>query len=140
MATFTSTGRGKADPKEQFKDALGEETEVSQEFPKVLEDAEPPKEGERVQVSPRVREVTCQHRPQKEQRPLLRKLHQIQTPSTQNQVQVRKPPRPQLRFPPKTPPRPPPRPPPRTPTRKLHQFLLSMLKLTKRQAKFGQIQ
>ena len=46
MATFTGTGRGKADPEEQFKDAPGEETEDSQDFPKVLEDAEPPKEGE----------------------------------------------------------------------------------------------
>ena len=45
MATFTSEGRGKADPEEQFKDAPGEETEDSQDFPKVLEDAELPKEG-----------------------------------------------------------------------------------------------
>ena len=46
MATFTGTGRGKADPEEQFKDTPGEETEDSQDFPKVLEDTEPPKEGE----------------------------------------------------------------------------------------------
>ena len=45
MATFTGTGRGKADPKEQFRDA-GEDTEESIDFPKVLEDAELPKEGE----------------------------------------------------------------------------------------------
>ena len=44
-ATFTSKGRGKADPEEQFRDAPGEETEDSQDFPKMLEDAEPPKEG-----------------------------------------------------------------------------------------------
>ena len=44
-ATFTGTGRGKADPKEQFLDA-GKDTEESIDFPKVLEDAEPPKEGE----------------------------------------------------------------------------------------------
>ena len=44
-ATFTGKGRGRADPKEQFMDASGEETEDSQDFPKVLEDAEPPKEG-----------------------------------------------------------------------------------------------
>ena len=43
MATFTGTGRGKADPEEQFKDTPGEDTE---DFPKVLEDAELPKEGE----------------------------------------------------------------------------------------------
>ena len=42
-ATFTSTGRGKAGPEEQFTDALGEDTE--EEFPLVLEHAEQPKEG-----------------------------------------------------------------------------------------------
>ena len=44
-ATFTGTGRGKADPEEQFMDT-GEDTEESIDFPKVLEDAERPKEGE----------------------------------------------------------------------------------------------
>ena len=83
----------------------------------------------RVQVSPRVRQVTNQHRPQKEQKPLLRKLHQIQTPLTHDQVQARIP----SRFPPKTPPRLP----PKTLTKKPHQFLLHMLKLTKQQAKPG---
>ena len=43
-ATFTSTGRGKAGPEEQFRDAPGEDTE--EEFPLVLEDAkQQPKEG-----------------------------------------------------------------------------------------------
>ena len=42
-ATFTSTGRGKAGPEEQFRDAPGEDTK--EEFPLVLEDAEQPKEG-----------------------------------------------------------------------------------------------
>ena len=42
-ATFTSTGRGKAGPEEQFRDAPGEDTE--EEFPMALEDAEQPKEG-----------------------------------------------------------------------------------------------
>ena len=43
-ATFTSMGRGKAGPEEQFRDALGEDTE--EEFLLVLEDAEQqPKEG-----------------------------------------------------------------------------------------------
>ena len=46
MARFTGTGRGKAGPEEQFQDAPGEDTEDSQDFPKVLEDAEQPKEGE----------------------------------------------------------------------------------------------
>ena len=45
-ARFTGTGRGEADPEEQFQDAPGEDTEDSQDFPKVLEDAEQPKEGE----------------------------------------------------------------------------------------------
>ena len=42
-ATFTSTGRGKAGPEEQFRNAPGEDTK--EEFPMVLEDAEQPKEG-----------------------------------------------------------------------------------------------
>ena len=42
-ATFTGTGRGKAGPEEQFRDAPGEDTE--EEFPLVLEDAKQPKEG-----------------------------------------------------------------------------------------------
>ena len=50
-ATFTSMGRGKAGPEEQFRDAPGEDTE--EEFPKVLEDAEQPKEG-KPGTSPRV--------------------------------------------------------------------------------------
>ena len=45
-ARFTGTGRGKAGPEQQFQDAPGEDTEDSQDFPKVLEDAEQPKEGE----------------------------------------------------------------------------------------------
>ena len=43
-ATFTSMGRGKAGPEEQFRDAPGEDTK--EEFPLVLEDVEQqPKEG-----------------------------------------------------------------------------------------------
>ena len=45
-ARFPSTGRGKGEPEEQFKDAPGEDTEDSQDFPKVLEDADQPEEGE----------------------------------------------------------------------------------------------
>ena len=45
-ATFTGTGRGKAGPEEQFRDAPGKDTEDSIELPKVLEDAEQPKEGQ----------------------------------------------------------------------------------------------
>ena len=44
-ATFTGTGKGRGEPKEQFRDAPGEDTEDSQDFPKVLEDADPPEEG-----------------------------------------------------------------------------------------------
>ena len=51
-ATFTGTGRGKAGPEEQFRDAPGEDAE--EEFPLVLEDAEQPKEGKPGKVSPRV--------------------------------------------------------------------------------------
>ena len=81
-ATFTGTGRGRGKPEEQFRDAPGEDTEDSQDIPKV-------------QVSQRVRQVNQQHRPQKEQRPLLRKHHQIQTLLTHNPVQAKKPPKPQ---------------------------------------------
>ena len=63
-----------------------------------------------VQISPRVRQVTSQHRPQKEQKLLLRKLHQFQTPPTHDQVQARTP----LRLPPRLPPKTPPRLPPKT--------------------------
>ena len=43
-ATFTGTGRGKAGPEEQFRDAPGGDTK--EEFPLVLEDAkQQPKEG-----------------------------------------------------------------------------------------------
>ena len=37
-ATFTGTGRGKAGPEEQFRDASEEDTE--EDLPLVLEDAE----------------------------------------------------------------------------------------------------
>ena len=66
--------------------------------------------------------------------PLPRKPLQLQNPPTQKQVPARISPMPQPRFPPKTPLRPPP---PKTPMRKLHQTLLIMSKLTKRQAKYG---
>ena len=45
-ARFTGTSGGDAGPEDQFQDAPGEDTEDSQDFPKVLEDAEQPKEGE----------------------------------------------------------------------------------------------
>ena len=94
-ATFIGTGRGRGEPEEHFRDAPGEDTEDSQDFLKVLEDADQPKEGDKVQVSQRVRQVNQQHRPQKEQRPLLRKHRQIQTPLTHKLVQAKKPPKPQ---------------------------------------------
>ena len=75
-----------------------------------------------VQVSLEVRQVTHQYRLKEEQMPLPRKLQQIQTPLTHNQVQVSIPLRPQ----PKPPPKIPVRPPPRTLRRTLHQTLLSM--------------
>ena len=51
-ATFTGTGRGKAGPEEQFRDAPEEDTE--EDLSLVLEDAEQVKEVKEVQVSPRV--------------------------------------------------------------------------------------
>ena len=45
-ATFTGTGTGRGEPEEQFKDAPSKDTKDSQDFPKVLEDADRPKEGE----------------------------------------------------------------------------------------------
>ena len=47
-ATFTGTGRGRGrgEPKEQFRDAPGEDTKDSQDLPMVLEDAEQPPKGE----------------------------------------------------------------------------------------------
>ena len=50
MAAATLTGRGRGrgrgEPKEQFRDAPGEDTKDSQDFPMVLEDADQPQEGE----------------------------------------------------------------------------------------------
>ena len=47
-ATFTGTGRGRGrgESEEQFRDAPGKDTEDSQDFPRVLEDADQPQEGE----------------------------------------------------------------------------------------------
>ena len=44
MATFSGTGRGESDPEQQFQDSPGEDIEDI-DLPKVLEDAEQPKEG-----------------------------------------------------------------------------------------------
>ena len=45
-ATFTSTGRGKAAPEEQFRDDM--EVDTEEDLPLVLEDAaQQPKEGKR---------------------------------------------------------------------------------------------
>ena len=44
-ATFTSTGRGKTGPEEQFRDTPEEDTE--EDFPLVLEDAEKQSKGGR---------------------------------------------------------------------------------------------
>ena len=127
-ARFTGTSRGEAGPEEQFQDAPGEDTENIQDFRKCWKMLSSQRKVNWVQVSPRVRQVTSQHRPQKEQKPLLRKLP-VPNPPTHDQVQARIPPR----LPPKTPPRPP----PKTLKKKPHQFLLCMLKLTKQQVKPG---
>ena len=53
-ATLTGMGRGKADPEEQLRDALEEDTE--EDLLLVLEDAvQQPKSVNKVQVSPRVK-------------------------------------------------------------------------------------
>ena len=45
-ATFTSTLRGRGNPEEQFRDAPGKDTEECEDFLRVLEDADQPKESE----------------------------------------------------------------------------------------------
>ena len=105
-ARFPSTGRGKGEPKEQFKDAPGEDTEDSQDFPKVLEDADQPEEGELGTSKSEGKPMNQQHRPEKEQRPLLRKHHQTQPLLTHNPVQAKNPLKPQQKLPWKIPARP----------------------------------
>ena len=129
MARFIGTGRGKADLKSSSKTPQARTLRTAKTSQKCWKMLNSQRKVNRVQVSPRVRQVTSQHRPQKEQKPLLRKLHQIQTPPAHDQVQARIPPRFPLKMPP--------RPPPKTLTKKPHQFLLHMLKLSKWQAKPG---
>ena len=137
-ATFTGMGRGKAGPEEQFIDAPEEDTE--EDFPLVLEDAEQqPKKVNKVQVSPRVKRK-C--RPQKEQRPLLRKPHRIPNPPNHRLTQpLQNLSQAQARLPLRTPPRPPrnkpPSPPPQTPTKMNLQLPPIMLGCTRQQAKNG---
>ena len=144
--TFTGTGRGKATPKEQFGDNT--EVDTEEDLPLVLEDAvQKPKEGKQGASKSKVKR---QHRPQKDQRLLLRKPHRIPNPPNHtlsqplqnpSQAQARLPPKTLPRLPPKTPPRPPltkpPNLPPETLTKMNPQLPLSMSRCTKQQAKSG---
>ena len=136
-ATFTSTGRGKAGPEEQFRDAPEEDTK--EDLLLVLEDAEKqPKEGKPGESKSKGKK----HRPQKKQRPLLRKPHRIPNPPNHTLTQpLQNLSQAQARLPPRTLPRPPPTklpsPPPETPMKMNPQLPLSMLERIKQQAKFG---
>ena len=86
-ATFTGTGRGKAGPEEQFRDAPGEDTE--EEFPLVLEDAEQPKEGKPDTSKSKGKQLGDQPAQAAERaEALLRKLHQIPTPPNHTLTQL----------------------------------------------------
>ena len=95
MATF----------EEQPRDAPGEDTQESLDLPKVLEDADKPKEGK---LSTSKSKGKTGEQPAQATEGAQASPEEI--PPTHNLVQVRIPPRPQQRFPPETPPRPLPRP------------------------------
>ena len=128
-ATFTGTGRGKAGPEEQFRDALGEDTK--EEFPLVLEDAEQqPKEGKPgaskskgKQLGDQPAQATEGAEAPPEETPLDPDPTKPHTDHSQAQA----------RLPPKTPPRPL----PKTLMKMNPQLLLSMSWSTKQQAKLG---
>ena len=133
-ATFSSTGRGKGDPEGQFQDAPGEETEDNQDFPKVLEDAEPPKEGEpgisksKGKTGDPSTQATEGAEAPPEETPLDPNPTNPQPSTSKDPTEA------PAKFPPEDPtqattqdPR----------QRKPHQLLLNMLKLTKQQAKLG---
>ena len=86
-----------------------------------------------VQVILKARQVTNPSRLKEEPKHLPKKPLQHHNPLTHNQVPARIPPMPQQRFPPRTPPRLP----PKIQRRKPHPILLSTLKVTSRQGKFG---
>ena len=90
-ATFTSRGRGRGVPKEQFRDAPGKDTEDSQDFLKVLEDADRPKESEPSTSKSEGKTGDPPAKATEKQRLLLRKPHQIQTLLTHNLVQAKTP-------------------------------------------------
>ena len=86
-ATFTSTGRGKAGPEEQFRDALGEDTE--EKFPLVLEDAKQPKEGKPGTSKSKGKQLGDQPAQATEgAEVLLRKPHRIPTPPDHTLTQL----------------------------------------------------
>ena len=137
-ATFTGTGRGKAGPEEQFRDALEEDTE--EDLPLVLEDAEKqPKEGKPGASKSKGKKLAQAaegaEAPPEETHRIPNPLNHRLTQPLQNLSQA------QARLPPKILPRPPqmkpPSPLPETLTKMNHQLPPSMLWLTKQQAKIG---
>ena len=126
-ATFTGTGRGKAGPEEQFRDAPGEDTK--EEFPLVLEDAEQqPKEGKPGASKSKGKKLGDQP---------AQATEGAEAPPEKTHSQT------QARLSPEIPPRPPPTTPPSLPPKTLMkmnpQLLLSMSWSTKQQAKLGYI-
>ena len=86
-ATFTGTGRGKAGPEEQFRDAPEEDTK--EEFPLVLEDAKQPKEGKPGTSKCKGKHLGDQPAQATEGgEALLRKPHQIPTPPNHTLTQL----------------------------------------------------
>ena len=86
-----------------------------------------------VQASREVMQVTNPSRLKEEQKHLPKKPLQHHNPPTHNLAPAGIPPMPQQKLPLRTPPRPP----PKTQRRKPHPTLLSTLKVTSRQGKFG---
>ena len=137
-ATFTSMGRGKAGPEEQFIDTLEEDTE--EDFPLVLEDAEKqPKEGKPGASKSKGKKLAQAaegaEAPPEETPPDPKPTKPHTDPALQNPSQA------QARLPPRTPPRPPPMKLPsllpETQTKMNPQLPPSMSRSTKQQAKIG---
>ena len=138
-ATFTGTGRGKAGPEGQFRDAPEEDTE--EDLPLVLEDAvQKPKEGKqgasKSKGKKKVQATEGAEAPPEETPPDPKSTKPHTDPApTEPQPGTSK--APTKRTPPRPPPTKPPSPLPETPTKMNPQLPLSMLGRTKQQAKIG---
>ena len=137
-ATFTGTGRGKAGPEEQFRDALEEDTE--EDLLLVLEDAEQlPKEGKPGASKSKGKQLAQAtegvEAPPEETPPGPKptKSHTDPAPIQPQPGTARLP----LEIPPRPPPTTPPSPPPKTLMKTNLQPLLSMSWSTEQQAKLG---